>query len=364
MPRPLFMKQHRAPLPHMKNLIALLGIALFLLGFYAYLLYSLGGRVTLGTAFVHQPGSLFGTVGVASLLVWGVYYGLIGRLSWRFYPGLRFATSWLLLWATGIGISWGASLFLQETLLATGLYGEENTRIFVLTGAIVSLLMSLLFTLSDFSWFAYYRYAAETLARLRAQRRQKELQFDVLRAQLTPHYLFNSLNTASNLVGYDSAGAETYLRQLAHNIRYLLTQPNEVVSSLQQELEVVDSFFHLMQVRFGERIQLEKAVEKKCLNRKVPTLSLQLLVENAIKHNVASAQAPIKIRISTTAEGVLVENNITRAPQGVKSGQVGLRNLQERYGHLSRHQPLVEQDEHAFRVSLPYITEIRREAYV
>lgn len=348
----------------MKKLLALPAIVLPVLGFYLYLLYSLGGKITLGTAFVQQPFGLLAAIAAASLLVWGVYYGLISRLSWRFYPGLRFMASCLLLWGAGILAAWAGRLLLAQTIAQTGLWGAENEQIFLLTGAIVALLMSLIFTLSDFSWYAYYRYAAETLARLRAQRRQKELQFDVLRAQLTPHYLFNSLNTASNLISYDSAGAEAYLRQLAHNIRYLLAQPNEVLSSLQKELEVVESFFHLMQVRFGERIQLEKSIEKASLPLQLPTLALQLLVENAIKHNVASDNAPVRISIRATDQGVVVENNITRPPQGVKSGQVGLRNLRERYRHLCRHQPKVIQEGDVFRVSLPFITTIRKEAYV
>jgi hypothetical protein len=348
----------------MKKLLALPALVLLLLGFYLYLLYSLGGKITLATALAQQPLALLTAVAAASLLLWGVYYGLLSRLRWRFYPGLRFAVSWALLWVAGIGAAWAGSRLLAGTISQTGLYGTENEQIFLLTGAIVALLLSLLFTLSDFSWYAYYRYAAETLARLRAQRRQTELQFDVLRDQLTPHYLFNSLNTASNLISYDPGGAEQYLRQLALNIHYLLGQPQEVLSPLQRELEVVDSFFHLMQVRYGERIQLEKSIEKGCLDQKVPTLALQMLVENAIKHNVATDDAPVRIRITAAGKGVLVENNITRPPQGVHSGKVGLLNLQERYRHLSRHQPEVQQQEGHFRVRLPYITEIRKEAYV
>ncbi|EMR01833.1 putative sensor-like histidine kinase YehU [Cesiribacter andamanensis AMV16] len=137
-----------------------------------------------------------------------------------------------------------------------------------------------------------------------------------------------------------------------------------MLSTLQRELEVVDSFFHLMQVRFGDRIQLERSLEPGCLDKKVPTLALQLLVENAIKHNVATDQAPVRICITATARGVEVANTITRPPQGVRSGQVGLRNLRERYQHLSRYQPEVLQQPDRFQVRLPYITAIRKEAYV
>ena len=304
------------------------------------------------------------TVTLSSLVVGSSYYGLLSRLPWRRHAGLRFVASWLLLWWLGIGYSYLLVVLLQSVIAQTGLYGEANAELFVLTGAIVSLLLSLLFTLGDFSWYSYYRYAAETLARMRAQRRQKELQFEVLRAQLTPHYLFNSLNTASNLISYDSTGAEQYLRKLAHNIRYLMQQQEEVLSTIQNELEVVDSFFHLMQVRYGDRILLLKEVDTNCLKRKIPTMALQLLVENAIKHNVASKELPVVIKIRVNTTGVEIENNITRPPQDAKSGQVGLRNLQERYEQLSAKSAEIRQVAGSFLVQLPYISHTRKEAYV
>ena len=348
----------------MKKLIPLAGIAASLLGLHLYLLYSVGGKITVVAALKAAPLLLGLAVAGESLLVWSFYYYILSRLPWRLYPGLRFASSWLLLWALGIAASYVFSLSLHELIAKTGVYGTESNSIFVLTGAIVSLFLSLLFTLSDFSWFAYYRYASETLARMRAQRRQKELQFDVLRAQLTPHYLFNSLNTASNLISYDLAGAEQYLRKLAHNINYLMAQQEDVLNTLARELEIVDSFFHLMQVRYGDRIKLHKEVDRECLQQKLPTLALQLLLENAIKHNVASTETPVLIMLSVNSKGVVVENNITRAPSDTKSGKVGLRNLQERYEHLSGKVPRIEQSSDTFSVHLPYITSLRKEAYV
>jgi two-component system LytT family sensor kinase len=348
----------------MKKAAPFLGVLIVTLGLFLYLLYSLGGRLTLFTALSAHAGVIVGAAAAGSLMFLLGYEFLIRRIAWRHFPGLRFALSWLLLWALGIGSAWLLGVLLQEVITTTGLYQPDNLKIFHLTAAIVSLLLSLLFTLIDFSWYAYYRYAAETLAHTRAQRRQKELQFDVLRAQLTPHYLFNSLNTASNLISYDSAGAEIYLRKLAHNIQYLMSKPNEVLSSLQQELEVVDSFFHLMQVRFGDRIRLEKQIEPKCLQQKIPALALQLLVENALKHNVASTNTPVVIRIEAHPEGIAVENNITRPPQDLKSGKVGLRNLQERYQHLSANNVVVTQNVETFKVQLPYISHRKKEAYV
>lgn len=348
----------------MKKRILFSGLPLCLAGLSLYLLYSIGGKVTLAAA-VQQQGLLLGlAVLIGSLVVAAAYWGALARLPWRHYPGLRFTASCLLLWALGVGYAWGLSALLQDVITQTGLYGDSNLTLFVLTGAIVSLLLALLFTLSDFSWFAYYRYAAETLARMQAQRRQRELQFDVLRAQLTPHYLFNSLNTASNLISYDATGAEHYLRKLAHNIGYLMEQQEEVLSTLQQELEVVDSFFHLMQVRYGNRIRLVKEIDSNCLQQKVPTLALQLLVENAIKHNVASQEQPVIIQLRADKAGVVVENNITRSPDNTKSGHIGLNNLQERYRQLAGTEAGIVQEGGQFRVLLPYISRPRKEAYV
>ena len=348
----------------MKKLIPFSGIFLCLTGLSLYLLYSIGGKISLLVA-LGEHGLLMGlAVALSSLAIGGIYYGLLSRLPWRRHVTLRFVTSWLLLWALGVGYSYLLGHLMKEVITQTGLYGDANATLFVLTGAIVSLLLSLLFTLGDFSWYTYYRYAAETLARMRAQRRQKELQFDVLRAQLTPHYLFNSLNTASNLISYDSSGAELYLRKLAHNIRYLMQQQDEVLSTLQNELEIVDSFFHLMQVRYGDRIRLLKDIDTNCMQHKVPTLALQLLVENAIKHNVASQEQPVNIQLRADKKGIVVENNITRPPLDAKSGKLGLHNLQERYLQLSGKSVEIRQADGSFRIALPYISRPRKEAYV
>lgn len=347
----------------MRKVLPLVYTGLLLAVLYLYLLYSLVGRLALWEMLLPQLPLLLVAVVLGSGFLWSIHTLLIVRIPWQRYPGLRFVLSCLLLWSAGIVLVKSIELLLQENILATGLYGADNRAVFLITGAIVTLILSLLFTLCDFSWYTYYRFAAHTLAVQKAQRRQRELQFDVLRAQLTPHYLFNSLNTASNLVLQDSSRAEEYLRKLAHNIKHLLAQPQQVLSSLAHELELVDSFFHLMQVRYGERIQLQKQINEKCLQRQIPALALQLLVENAIKHNVASTEQPVRIFISADSGGIAVQNNITRSPQKLKSGKVGLLNLQERYQYLCGKALSVEHTESSFSVLLPYISSQRKEGY-
>lgn len=347
----------------MKKYIPLLFVVLTIAGFYAYLLYSLSGSLVLLSPAPYSAGLLLLTILFSSLLFLPAYYRLICLFSWKHHAAIRLPLSLLVCWGL-----LSLSLYLYSLALVAWFplppAYADSMEVFRLKGVIVGMLISLLFTLGDFSWFAYYRYAAETLARLQTERRQKELQFDVLRAQLSPHYLFNSLNTASNLMSYNPARAEVFLRQLAANFRFLLQQSQHTLNSLQQELEIVDNFFQLMKVRFGDKIILQKEIAGDCLQKQLPTLALQLLVENAIKHNIASEDKPVIINLKAGREGVSVSNNITLPPVPYASGGIGLRNLRERYAQLSDKQLLMNRTHCRYEVKLPYISLSKKEVYV
>lgn len=339
----------------MKKFLPFICIIIGMGGLFVYLLYSLDGRTLLENWQANQLGVLVLTIFTGSLLVWVAYYYVVSLLRWQRSVGLRFGLSFFLLWALMSLCIYLFALQIKEWAVSSALFPPDSMQVFLVKGATVSLLMSLLFTLGDFSWFVYYRYIFETLARLRNERKQKELQFQMLRSQLTPHFLFNSLNTASNLTSYEPVQAEKFLRSLAASFTFLLEQSKDPLNSLQKELEIVDNFFHLMQVRFGQKIMLEQEIEPDCLNRQLPTLALQLLVENALKHNVATAEDPVRIYVKATKEGVLVLNNATTLPEQVSSRGIGLKNLQERYQHLSNKQLAIFQSSNRFEVRLPYI---------
>jgi two-component system, LytTR family, sensor kinase len=181
-------------------------------------------------------------------------------------------------------------------------------------------------------------------------------QFDSLKGQVNPHFLFNSLNTLSSLISKDPVRAENFVVELSSVYRYLLKSNEEELTTLRSEINFIHSFLHLLKTRFGNGLQEEINIDPAYLNSQLPPLTLQMLVENVVKHNVIALSKPLKLSIYTTPEGrLVVKNNLQKKNQQVHSGKVGLANIISRYKLLK--QPEVEVNETAdeFIVSVPLI---------
>ena len=181
-------------------------------------------------------------------------------------------------------------------------------------------------------------------------------QFDSLKGQVNPHFLFNSLNTLSSLISKDPVRAESFVVELSSVYRYLLRNNEGELTTLRTEINFIHSFLHLLKTRFGDGLKEEIHIEPALMNSQLPPLTLQMLVENAVKHNVISVHHPLRLYIYTTEEGKLVvKNNLQKKTQNVPSGKVGLNNISSRYKLLK--QPPVEIQETAeeFIVTVPLI---------
>ena len=187
----------------------------------------------------------------------------------------------------------------------------------------------------------------------------QELDFENLQNRYTalqtdPHFLFNCLNTLNGLIGRDDERARAYVQELATVFRH--TMRDKVVVRLSEELEFVHSYLYLMCIRYFDGLRVEWNVDKRYLDYYVIPSGLQILVENAIKHNIASAKVPLTIYI-TTREGKIVVDNKIQLREDSKSGStgVGLDNLMEQYRLLfGKDIDIVSKDGH-FTVSLPLI---------
>jgi hypothetical protein len=185
-----------------------------------------------------------------------------------------------------------------------------------------------------------------TLTALRNQRsaalRQSELtralqasELRLLKSQLNPHFLFNSLNSVRALIADDPAGAQKAVTQLARTLRYTLTAGREELVTLARELEIVEDYLALESLRFGERLRIERNIAPEALNVQVPVMLLQTVVENAIKHGIAELPAGGDLRITAALrDGMLnidVENTRPEKTGSVFRGEgVGLDNAAER----------------------------------
>ncbi|MDF9798767.1 sensor histidine kinase YesM [Catalinimonas alkaloidigena] len=186
------------------------------------------------------------------------------------------------------------------------------------------------------------------------KRAQIASQYESLKNQINPHFLFNSLNALTNLVYEDQDQAARFIRKLSEIYRYVLDTQDKEVISLREEVAFVHSCIFLHQIRFEDnlRVDIQLAEDE---NLMIPPLSLQMLVENAIKHNEISGEQPLHICIKSTDGQIEVTNNLQRKRQGENSLGLGLQNIKARYEHLSGSPIEITEDQKSFTVKLPLL---------
>jgi len=181
-------------------------------------------------------------------------------------------------------------------------------------------------------------------------------EFETLKSQVNPHFLFNCFNTLSSLIVEDKKQAEVFLDELSKVYRYLLRNNEDGLSSLQTEIKFIQSYYRLLKTRHGEAVHLSIESDKKYDRYLLPSLSLQMLVENAVKHNVLSKNKPLVIDIFTTAGSKLVvSNNLQLRTINVPSNKIGLDNIKAKYDLLNYSGFQVLKNQKTFSVVLPLI---------
>ncbi|MEM6633744.1 MAG: histidine kinase [Bacteroidota bacterium] len=180
-------------------------------------------------------------------------------------------------------------------------------------------------------------------------------QFEALKKQLDPHFLFNSLNTLASLIDIDNQPAQAFLERLSDVYRYVLETRNKSTVSIEEELTFLDAYIYLLKERFRDNLSIENDLSEAIYHKHVPALSLQILVENAIKHNVISKDRPLNIRISEAENFVQVENNKQIKHTLSISTGIGLQNIIDRYQLLNKSTVEVIDDPKSFRVKLPLL---------
>jgi len=184
-----------------------------------------------------------------------------------------------------------------------------------------------------------------------------ESQYKFLEDQIKPHFLFNSLNTLSSLIHADPDKAELFVEEMSSVYRYLLKKNQRELTALQEELAFIESYVLMLKTRFDEALLINIRISEKHLEYLLPPFVLQLLVENAVKHNIATPARPLHIDIYTDEENNLhIENNLQKKDTSGYSEKTGLLNLTERYRLLNRHNDLyILEETHRFKVIVPLI---------
>jgi two-component system, LytTR family, sensor kinase len=187
------------------------------------------------------------------------------------------------------------------------------------------------------------------------KRESLRAQLDALRTQVNPHFLFNNLNTLASLIPEDTKLAMAFVQQLAKVYRHILEVKDEKSIPLKDELEVLEAYSFLLKTRFGSNLSVNIDVPQEKLQSNIVPLSLQLLMENAIKHNIVSADRPLTIDVYSLNGSLVVRNNLQKKNQFSESTGIGLSNIRNRYKLLGDRQVMVTENDNNFTVSIPLI---------
>ena len=182
-------------------------------------------------------------------------------------------------------------------------------------------------------------------------------QFESLKNQLDPHFLFNSLNVLDSLIEENPVQAQRFTNSMSKIYRYVLEQKDKELVSVEEEIDFAKTYCELLKTRFEDAVTFEFNISEEDKKGFVVPLSLQLLLENSIKHNFATSSKPLNIKIFTEKGNLIIENNLqTRELPNTSTG-VGLANIVSRYNLLTERNVFVEKSETFFRVKLPILTE-------
>lgn len=187
------------------------------------------------------------------------------------------------------------------------------------------------------------------------ERENSQIRFETLKSQLNPHFLFNSLNVLSSLIKKDSDKAQNFVDEFSSVYRYTLDVIEKPVVELREELDFAKSFLYLQKIRFDNAVDMEINVDASKLTYLVPPLAVQTLLENAFKHNKASVDNPLKIKIYNDDDVLVVINNLQPKIKGADSKKVGLNNLSKRYELLGEILPQYSVTEKEYIAKIPLI---------
>ncbi len=204
--------------------------------------------------------------------------------------------------------------------------------------------------------FFYQRWKEAIIETERLKRENVQSQLEGLKSQVNPHFLFNSLNTLIYIIPEDPDKAVTFVRKLSKVYRYILEIRDKELIPVSEELAFLQSYIFLLKERFGESFQVSIDVALKYHSLKIVPLSLQMLLENAIKHNVISKSKPLGVEVFIDEQGLLiVRNNLQKKVQQMPSTNVGLENIRTRYAFFTEDKVLVQETPSRFTVSLPLV---------
>lgn len=295
-----------------------------------------------------------------STLISTIYYFIITTLAMRIrqrYPNLSQIKKRIQSQLLGAGII----ILLVQSLTSTIFFMFDLNKAYernsptILQIVLASIFLTL-FVMSIFEGvYLFQKYKEAELEREKLQRINLQSQLNTLKNQVNPHFLFNSLNTLTSLIPEDPNLAVEFVQKLSASYRNILTFRDEKLISLEKELAALDSYVFLLKMRFQDKIIIENNIPTSVNEHLIIPLSLQMLIENAVKHNIVSAKKPLLIKLNIIHNYLIVSNNIQIKSQVHNSTKVGLANIKSRYKLVNDTEVRVIETDNTFQVELPLI---------
>lgn len=273
-------------------------------------------------------------------------------LAWKTFPAFRFFTQMLLGTISSLACLNASYLLVRDYYTTASADPAQLIVMNLYGGAIILPLFSI--------YFGYQFLKDWRRSEIESERLSKEnarSQMMSLKNHLDPHFLFNNLNILSSLMDKDVELSKEYLDKFAEVYRIILKAEHSDLTLLEEEIKLLDSYVYLLKIRFGKSVAFNIDLTKSSLEKALPPLSIQMLIENAIKHNMASEEKPVTIKIySTGSDNIVIENNIQKKTYAVQERKgTGLDNIKNRYEFFSELPVLIEESSDTFRVTLPLI---------
>ncbi|MFW5687604.1 MAG: sensor histidine kinase [Bacteroidota bacterium] len=281
----------------------------------------------------------------------GIVIFLWNRYPWEKYPAKHLIYEIVMVTAYTSVIGYLSYVIARYTNFV-----ELDPEMSVTISAAITLIVTYLITCIHEAWFFYTQWNVSLVKAQALEKENIQSQYETLKSQINPHFLFNTLNTLTTLIEEDSQTAVNYVGKTSDFLRSILSMKDREVISLQDEIKIIETFYHLQKERFGENLRLQINLSPRALEKNIPPLSLQMLVENAIKHNVISAEKPLTIVIDEKPNGTIeISNNLQKKKQEHLSNGIGLQNIRRRYQFLSDKKIDVREDQNTFSVALPLL---------
>ncbi len=229
---------------------------------------------------------------------------------------------------------------------------EEHPRNYYIT-FLISMVVAILF----YAAYFYKFYKEKQVKEQKIIAGSASARFDALKNQLDPHFLFNSLNVLTSLIDEDPHQAQNFTTSLSKVYRYVLEQKNKDLVTVDEELKFARTYVRLLKMRFEDSIIFEIPDQCSQPEAKIVPLSLQLLLENAVKHNIVTSSRPLHIKVFEEGSNLVVSNNLQEKQVVKKSSGVGLQNIRQRYQILTDREVDIQKNSSEFRVTLPMLTQ-------